>query len=253
MAKLSGTLYKRGTNERITYGLVKAFRTGEKSQTVQADDDGDFTFDNLSKGEWTIVALHEHYLPAKKQFIEIKNAQHKLDFTLDLLRGTHDHELGKKFFNRLILYFVVLVIVYLGLHWLIPDRLTNLSSVFFWDKDPWKMLEILLWGFAGIVVNKLLFVSWYLYKKTFYTEGRVMHHAHLITTPVLVLVSVFILSLAKLDLELAGASNKLVIDLSDPNLMIAVAFLLGVAPWPLWNFVMDVSKNILGRLESEDD
>jgi multisubunit Na+/H+ antiporter MnhB subunit len=219
MAKLSGTLYKRGTNERIRYGLVKAFRAGEKAQTVQADDDGDFTFDNLSKGEWTIVALHEGCLPPKKQTLDIKSAQHKLDFTLDPLRGTHDHDLGKKFFSRLILYFVILVAVYLGLHWFVPDRMTNLSSVYFWDKDPWKMLEILLWGFAGIVVNKLLFVSWYLYKRTFYTEGRVMHNAQLITTPVLVLVSVFILSLAKLDLELAGASNKLTLDLSDPNLM----------------------------------
>lgn len=253
MPKLSGTLYIRGTNERVPYGLVKAFRAGEKSQTVQADDDGDFNFDNLSKGEWTIVALHEGYLPPKKQQIDIKTAQHKQNFILDPLRGTHDHELGKKFFNRLILYFVFLIAIYLGLHWFVPDRLTNLSSAFFWDKDPWKMLEILMWGFAGIVVNKLLFVSWYLYKRTFYTEGRVMHNAQLITTPVLVLVSVFILSLAKLDLELAGASNKLTLDLSDPNLMIAVAFLLGVAPWPLWNFVMDVSKNILGRLDSDED
>ena len=80
-----------------------------------------------------------------------------------------------------------------------------------------------------------------------------MHNAQLITTPVLVLVSVFILSLAKIDLELAGASNKLSIDLSEPNLMIAVAFLMGVAPWPLWNFVLGISKNILGRLESEED
>ena len=253
MPKLSGTLYKRGTSERIKYGLVKAFRQGEKAQTIQADDDGDFSFDNLSKGEWAIVALHEGYLPGKKQVVNIKDAQTKLDIFLDSLRGTHEHELGKKFFNRLILYFVVLVIIYLGLHWYVPDRITNLSSVFFCDKDPWRMLEILLWGFAGIVVNKLLFVSWYLYQKTFYTEGRVMHNAQLITTPVLVLVSVFILSLAKIDLELAGASNILSIDLSEPNLMIAVAFLLGVAPWPLWNFVLGISKNILGRLESEED
>ena len=55
------------------------------------------------------------------------------------------------------------------------------------------------------------------------------------------------------DLELAGASNKLSIDLSEPNLMIAVAFLLGVAPWPLWNFVLGISKNILGRLETEEE
>ena len=80
-----------------------------------------------------------------------------------------------------------------------------------------------------------------------------MHHAQLITTPVLVLVAVFILSLATIDIELASSSNKLSLDLSDANIMIAVAFLLGVAPWPLWNFVLGVSRKILGEIESEEE
>ncbi|MCK5345441.1 MAG: carboxypeptidase regulatory-like domain-containing protein [Candidatus Heimdallarchaeota archaeon] len=253
MAKLSGTLYKRGTIERVEYATLKAFRKGEKAVIVQTDDDGDFTFGNLSTGNWTIIALHENYMPGKKQVINIKEGQNNVDIYLDMVRGTHDQELGKKFFNRLILYFVVLVIIYLALHWYVPATITKTKSVFFWDTDPWRMLEILMWGFAGIVVNKLLFVSWYLYKKIFFIEGRVMHHAQLITTPVLVLVSVFILSLATIDLELASSSNKLSLDLSDANIMIAVAFLLGVAPWPLWNFVLGVSRKILGEIESEDE
>ena len=251
MARLSGTLYKKGTKERVEYASLKAFRKGEKAIHVQTNDDGDFTFGNLAIGDWIIIALHENYMPGKRQTINIKEGQNNFDIYLDLVRGTHDQEMGKKFFNRLVLYFAVLVAFYLALHWFVPASITKTKAIFFWDTDPWRMLEILMWAFAGVVINKMLFVSWYIYKKSFFIEAKVVHLAHLIATPVLVLVSVFILSLATINLELASTSNKLSLDLSDANIMIAVAFLLGVSPWPLWNFVQGTSKKILGELESE--
>ncbi len=191
-------------------------------------------------------------MPGKRQVINIKEGQNNFNIYLDMVRGTHDQELGKRFFNRLIIYFAVLVTIYLALHWFLPTSITESKAIFFWDTDPWRMLEIMMWALAGVLINKLLWVSWYLSKKSFFIEAKVVHIAHLIVTPVLVLVSVFILSLATIDLEIASASNKLSLDLSDANIMIAVAFLLGVSPWPLWNFVQGTSKKILGEMEPEE-
>jgi hypothetical protein len=101
---------------------------------------------------------------------------------------------------------------------------------------------------AGILVNKIFLTGWYLRRKTFYEEGIVMHVAHLVTTPLMVLVAVFILSLVTLQVSITTGS-ALTLDLSDPRIMAAVAFLLGVAPWPLWNFIESTAKRIAGQTD----
>jgi hypothetical protein len=116
-----------------------------------------------------------------------------------------------------------------------------------WDQDPWRYLEVLFWALAGILVNKVIIVGWYLRNQRFYREGLVMHIAHLVSTPLLVLVAVLLLSLATLDITLSGG-NQLTLDLSEPNIMIAVSFLLGTIPWPLWNFIEDTAERFAGRM-----
>ena len=116
-----------------------------------------------------------------------------------------------------------------------------------WDQDPWRYLEVLFWALAGILVNKIIVVGWYLRSQRFYREGLVMHIAHLVSTPLLVLVAVLLLSLATLDITLAGG-NQLRVDLSEPSIMIAVSFLLGTVPWPLWNFIEDTAERFAGRM-----
>jgi hypothetical protein len=116
-----------------------------------------------------------------------------------------------------------------------------------WDQDPWRYLEVLFWALAGILVNKVIIIGWYLRNQRFYREGLVMHIAHLVSTPLLVLVAVLLLSLATLDITLSGG-NQLTIDLSEPNIMIAVSFLLGTIPWPLWNFIEDTAERFAGRM-----
>ena len=117
-----------------------------------------------------------------------------------------------------------------------------------WDRDPWRFLEVLMWGLAGVLVYKIIITGWYLRTQRFYREGIVMHVAHIITTPLLVLVAVLLLSLATLSITLASG-NQLTLDLSDPRILVAVSFLLGTSPWPLWNFVEDTAKRIAGRAE----
>ena len=34
------------------------------------------------------------------------------------------------------------------------------------------------------------------------------------------------------------------VDLSDPTIMVALAFLLGTVPWPIWNFVRGAAEQV---------
>jgi hypothetical protein len=120
-------------------------------------------------------------------------------------------------------------------------------TVGIWDRDPLRIIEVLLWGLAGILVNKIITTGWWLRRRTFYQEGIIMHVAHVIATPVMVLVVVFLLSLVTLKLTLAGG-NELALDLSDPRVMVGVSFLLGTIPWPLWDFIEDTAKRFPGGI-----
>ena len=118
----------------------------------------------------------------------------------------------------------------------------------FWGDVPLRFLEIILWGLAGILVSKLIQVGWYLRRRSFYSQGIVMHVSHIAATPLLVLVSVLILSLVTLKATLAGG-NEVNLDLSDPNIMVAFAFIIGTSPWPLWRFIENSARRFTGQLE----
>lgn len=120
-----------------------------------------------------------------------------------------------------------------------------------WTDDPLRMIEILMWAFAGILVTKIIQVGWYLRKQTYQSRGFWMHLAHLVSTPLLVLVTVLLLSLVTLQLTLAG-NNEVTIDLSDPRLMVAFAFIIGTSPWPLWNFIENTARKFTGSREEEE-
>ncbi len=132
----------------------------------------------------------------------------------------------------------------------LPERIDTLRAIIktpkqlgvgIWNRDPLRMIEVLLWALAGILVNKIMLTGWYLYQRRFYKDGIIMHVAHLVATPVMVLVVVFLLSLVSLKITLAS-SNELVLDLSDPRVMVAFSFLLGTIPWPLWNFIENTAE-----------
>jgi hypothetical protein len=105
----------------------------------------------------------------------------------------------------------------------------------------------MLWGLAGILVSKIITSSLYLRKHRFYREGLLMHIAHLVATPVLVLITVLLLSQVTMTFSLAN-SNQVTVDLSAPGIMVAFAFIIGTSPWPLWNFILNTAKRFTSQL-----
>lgn len=120
------------------------------------------------------------------------------------------------------------------------------SGFALWGQEPLRYFEIFLWGLAGVLVHKIITTGWYLRTRRFYREGIVMHIANIATAPLLVLVSVFLLSLLTLEFTLAG-SNEVKLDLSDPRLLVAVSFLLGSRPWSVWDFVRETAGRVTGQ------
>jgi hypothetical protein len=115
-----------------------------------------------------------------------------------------------------------------------------------WTGYPLRMLEILLWGLAGVLVSKIIQVGWYLRKQSYYREGMWVDIAHLVTTPLLVLITVLLLSLVTFTFTLASG-NEVTIDLSDPSIMVAFAFVIATLPWVLWRFIENSAKRFTGQ------
>ena len=246
MPNISGTIFRYGSDERVQYATVKAWCKGVPAQHAVSDDDGDFSFQNLDPGKWTLVALDEKSLPSPRQEFELMGDMDGVRFELQRLAGTNDEGAGRRFFTGVLVSLGVLVLGYILLHLFVRPPGATPEGSFIWTGGPWRFLEIFMWSLAGILVHKIITTGWYLRTQRFYREGMLMHVAHIATTPLLVLVAVVILSLATLTLTLAN-DNQVSLDLSDPNIMIAIAFLLGTSPWPLWRFIEDTAKRVTGQ------
>ena len=335
--KVSGTVFRSGTKERVANAMVKASAKGETTQQALTNDDGVFSFTNLNPAEWTFTAMHEEYFPSKPQSKPITDNT-KLDLYLNRLAGENDQLVGGCFFFLLLTLLGAWLVLYIALHSFLPVTQAPISAVLgdqvaaaveqmasldkvsedqallaavaginadlekvlaattvlnradkdllkqagakaaeavaandkssararleflqseltapatrgfaIWDRDPWRLLEILLCGLAGVLINKIIVSSWYLYKQSFYASGLFMHIAHLAATPLLVLVAVLLLSLASVKISVAGSDMTL--DLSNPTAMVVAAFILGTVSWPLWNFIEKTGRRIMGQQE----
>lgn len=250
MASISGTVIRYGTTERIQYASVKA--TDAKGKIVQTttDDDGDFSLSDLALGKWSIVALHEESYPNSPVEIDLTKNVDNLQIKLQRLAGEVDQNAGRKFFNRLLIGLGALIVVYIVMHILFPMKTKDSTDPFFWEGYPWRYLEIIVWALAGILVNKIITTGWYLRCQSFFKEGIIMHVAHLVATPLLVLVAVIIISLATLTLTISEGTD-VNLDLSKMSILIAVSFLLGTSPWPVWNFIEKAAKKLIGHTEAK--
>jgi hypothetical protein len=121
---------------------------------------------------------------------------------------------------------------------------------FFWTRESFRYLEVFFWGLAGILVALLLATGSYMRWRRFYREGIWQHVAQLVTIPLLALVAVLLLSQVSLRLTLAS-STGLQIDLSNPALLAAVAFLIGVQPWNTWDFIREIAGQVTGRAQRQ--
>jgi len=246
MPKISGTVYRYGSDERVQAASVKAQAKDKGAVHVISDDDGDFVLPNLKPGKWRLVALDENSFPSSPVEVELKEDISDIKIELLRLAGTDDQRAGRRFFTGTMVSFLLLVVLYVVLHliWLKDPK----AGFTFWSSDPLRLLEIMFWGLAGILINKIILVGWYLRSRRFYKEGNIMHFAHIVTTPLLVLVAVLILSLVTLQITLTGG-NEMTIDLSDPNIMVAFAFIIGTSPWPLWRFIENAGRRFTSQFD----
>jgi hypothetical protein len=154
MFTISGTVYRWGTKERIPYATVKAYKKGSQAQFVNTDDDGDFALKDLDPGSWNVVVLQEESFPSQKQVVELTEDKTGMDVYLTRLTGHEDEKSGKILFWSLFGMLILLFIVYLGTHLFLPAG--KPVSFELWGKGSLRWLEILFWGFAGILVSKII-------------------------------------------------------------------------------------------------
>ena len=247
MATASGTIFRSGGKERVPYATVKiynkAYNKG-KPEYATTEENGDFSLPIPTPGVWNFVAYEPGSFASKPQEIDMDQDQPDIKIYLDRIAETVDEKAGRIFFWVLMGIFALLIIVYLVTHLLFGPA----KGFSIWSEDPLRFLEILLWGFAGILVSKIFITGWYLRSHRFYREGILMHIAHIVATPLMVLVTVLLLSQVTLQFTLAN-SNEVTIDLSVPTIMVAFAFIIGTSPWPLWNFILNSAKRFMGQLD----
>lgn len=137
----------------------------------------------------------------------------------------------------------------------LQDELRNLSLYltdltrtigFFWTEDPWRILEISLVALIAVLGSKIVQIGFYLQRGTFYPEGVFTHIAHILVHPLFVVAVVLFISLGSFQLTIANESS-ITIDLSNPIVLVSVSFLLGLVPWPVYNFIRDSAERILGN------
>jgi len=244
MAKASGTIYRSGGKERVSYATIKADKGGQTNYAT-ASEGGEFTLDIPEPGMWTFVTLEIGSYASKPLQVDMDQDQGDIKIYLDRIAETADDKAGQTFFWILVGILGGLIVLYLVAHLLLVDAGQGFKI---WSTDPLRYLEILLWGLAGILVSKIFTTGWYLRGHRFYREGILMHIAHIVATPLLVLVTVLLLSQVTLKITLAN-NNEIAIDLSVPAIMVAFAFIIGTSPWPLWNFILDTAKRFTGQLE----
>lgn len=118
---------------------------------------------------------------------------------------------------------------------------------FFWIGEPWRFLEVLFWGLAGILVYLITQTGYYLRWERFYIQGLPMHLSQLVAVPLLSLVFVLLLSQVSLNVTLSGSTVQL--DVSDPRLLAAVSFIIASQPWNLIGFIRETSGRWTSREE----
>jgi len=250
MFKASGTVYKEGTKSKLPGVVVKATSSEGVQLTTVSDDQGRFTFDKIEPGTWSLVAMKEGHYSSLPQKFELAADHNDLNFELARRMDTVDESTGKIFFYVLLGGLGVLIIAYIVLHLILPRPAATQQGLasFLWGEEPFRFLEVLFWGMAGVLVDKLMSIGFYLRRGTFYREGMLMHISHIVSVPLLAVVVVFILSMVTLNVTLAG-SNEVTLDLGDPRVLVALSFILGSRPWAMRDFLQRTAERVTRQAE----
>lgn len=105
-----------------------------------------------------------------------------------------------------------------------------------WTEYPLLMLEVLMWAFAGILAHKIIIAGSYLRFNRFYTRGIPMHLSHYFAVPLMVLVTMMLLSLVSFEFSLEQG-KPVKIDLKNAYILAAFSFVLANQPWAIRRFI----------------
>jgi len=169
MAKVSGTVFRSGGKERVSYATIKAYKAGKPNKYETTDDGGEFTLDLPDRGTWTIVAFEKGSFASNPQEVDMDHDQAEIKIYMDRIAETHDEKAGKLFFWIMLGIFGLWIALYLVAHLVIVDGGKGFRI---WTEDPLRYLEIVLWGVAGILVSKIFTTGWYLRNQSFLPRGR---------------------------------------------------------------------------------
>jgi hypothetical protein len=178
MATASGTVYRSGGKERVSYATIKANKGGQ-TKYATAGEGGEFTLEIPEPGEWTFVAFEKGSFASDPLQVDIDQDQAEIKIYLNRIAETVDDKAGRAFFWILLGIFGVLIVLYLVAHLFLLDAGGGFKI---WSEDPLRYLEIILWGLAGILVSKIFITGWYLRSHRFYREGILMHIPHCCNT-----------------------------------------------------------------------
>jgi hypothetical protein len=119
------------------------------------------------------------------------------------------------------------------------------TPAYYWTGEPGRYIEVLFWALAGVVVSQLVDTSTYLRRGTYLRDAQMQRYTLLVTAPLVTLVLVLLLSLATLEITL-DSGGKIRLDLGDPRILAAVAFIFGLSFWRSWDSLQGFSQRFLG-------
>ncbi len=117
---------------------------------------------------------------------------------------------------------------------------------YFWETEPYRSLEVIYWGLAGVLVNLIVTVGSYMRFERFYKEGIFQHVAQIVSLPLMALVFVFLVSQAQLVITIPSAGD-VKLGLTDPKILAAISFLIGAQFWALWNILRTFGDQFIGQ------
>lgn len=121
------------------------------------------------------------------------------------------------------------------------------SSSLIWFSGYKIYLEILFWALFGTLVRLIFVVHQYLRWNRFLIQGIYQHIAFLITVPILSLIFISVISMAKLTSD----DSSVVLDFSDPRIIAGGSFLIALVPWRLWERLLGTARTIVGTKDGE--
>ncbi len=124
---ISGTVFRHESLERMKFAVLTATRKRGKNEpevgpvlSTTADDDGDFAFDGLDKGEWIINAFHKKSQFSKKINLDLQKDRKDIDIYMSPLSTDADTSAGWKFLLSSIGVLLALGVAYVFLHINLP-------------------------------------------------------------------------------------------------------------------------------------